>query len=164
MRRLSVRLARSLASCLLLITTMVSVQAVLVPSTAHAAAPTTNGPCEAGDFFGLPRWYKYLEQEYHPEATPGKPNGFCTVKFNSGGNPLMSFWLVGFAVLELLLRLVGVLAVGFVIYGGIRYITSQGSPENTKAARNTIINALAGAAIAIIASISVSFIAGKLAP
>jgi hypothetical protein len=68
-------------------------------------------------------------------------------------------WLVGLAIFEDLLRISGLAAVGFVIYGGIRYTTSQGSPEQTGAALSTIIHALVGLAIAIIAATSIAFIA-----
>ncbi len=63
---------------------------------------------------------------------------------------------------EDLLRIAGIVTAFFIIYGGVRYVTSQGEPENTKAARSTIINALIGAAIAMIAAVLVSFIGSKL--
>ena len=63
------------------------------------------------------------------------------------------------AIFEDLLRVAGVAAVGFVIYGGFRYTTSQGSPEQTGAALGTILHALIGLAIAIIAATSIAFIA-----
>jgi hypothetical protein len=53
-------------------------------------------------------------------------------------------------------------AVGFVIYGGISFTSSRGEPDKTNRARTTIISALAGLAIAVLATILVSFIAGSV--
>lgn len=71
-------------------------------------------------------------------------------------------WGIGLAIFEDLLRIAGMVAVFFVIYGGVRYLTSQGSPEATKGAWETILNALIGLGIVIIAAASVSFIANRL--
>jgi hypothetical protein len=70
--------------------------------------------------------------------------------------------LVLLAVIDDLLRLAGLLAVGYVIYGAIRYILSQGSPEETAKAQSTIVNALIGLALAMLAVGIVSFVGGKL--
>ncbi len=109
-------------------------------------------------FFGLPTWYKYLEVEYVPVNGGG---GVCKVILDIQDNPL-GVGLVGLAVIEMLLRVGGVVAVGFVIYGGIQYIVSQGEPENTAKALHTIINACIGLAIVMISAAVVAFIGTSL--
>jgi hypothetical protein len=52
-------------------------------------------------------------------------------------------------------------AVGYVIYGGIQYVTSQGSPDATKKAQQTIINALIGVVLAVLAASIVAFIGNR---
>lgn len=52
--------------------------------------------------------------------------------------------------------------MAFVIVGAAKYITSQGEPDRAKQARDSIINALIGLAIAIVAAGVVSFIGNKL--
>jgi hypothetical protein len=52
----------------------------------------------------------------------------------------------------------GALAVIMLIIGGFRYITSGGSPEATKGARNTIVYALIGLVIIATAQIIVHFV------
>lgn len=105
-------------------------------------------------FFGLVPWYQYLPISSAPA---------CSITLDlSQTNQWDKLWLIGFAVFEDLLRVAGMLAVAFIIYGGIRYITSQGEPETTKSARGTIINALIGLGIAIIAAATVQFIANNL--
>jgi hypothetical protein len=52
----------------------------------------------------------------------------------------------------------GALAVIMIIIGGMRYITSAGSPEGAKGARNTIVYAVVGLVIIGIAQIIVHFV------
>lgn len=111
------------------------------------------------EFFGLPAWYKYL-----------KINDQCEVIFYSGPNGTSAnapeffgtFVLIALAIVDLLLRVGGLVAVAFVIYGGIQYVTSQGEPDKTAKARGTIINALIGMAICVIAVALVSFVGKRL--
>jgi hypothetical protein len=49
-----------------------------------------------------------------------------------------------------------------IIYGGVQYISSQGSPDGTNKARQTILNALIGLAVSLIAVGAVSFIGNQL--
>ncbi|MCL2094672.1 hypothetical protein FWH13_00965 [Candidatus Saccharibacteria bacterium] len=53
----------------------------------------------------------------------------------------------------------GVLSVIFIIVGGIRYITSGGDAEKVKKAKNTILYACIGLAVAILAGAIALFIA-----
>jgi hypothetical protein len=105
-------------------------------------------------FFGLPVWYKYLKVTTNSD-------GSCNF-----GN--FSFWppdnllLIILAILDMLLIIGGIVAVVFVIFGGIQFITSQGEPENIKHARGTIINALIGLAITIIAASVVNYLGYRL--
>jgi hypothetical protein len=103
-------------------------------------------------FFGLVPWYKYLTID--PKT--------CDIQ-NFSLLDSKDISLVLLAVIDDLLRLAGLLAVGFIIYGAIQYITSQGSPEATAKAQSTIINALIGLAIAMLAVGIVSFIGSQLA-
>lgn len=103
-------------------------------------------------FFGLKPWYAYL----NPDPSKG-----CAINLTLLGSH-SSLLLIGLAILDDLIRVAALVAVAFVIYGGIQYVTSQGSPEDTTKARQTIINALVGLLLAIIAASLVSFVGGKL--
>jgi len=52
----------------------------------------------------------------------------------------------------------GALAVLMIIVGGFRYITSGGSPEGTKGARQTIVYAIIGLVVIAVAQIIVHFV------
>ncbi len=61
-----------------------------------------------------------------------------------------------------LLMLVGVVAVLFVIIGGFQYISSAGNPENVGKAKQTILYAIIGIIITIIAYAVVSFVISNI--
>lgn len=123
---------------------------VLIGSIApvYAASPS---PCSGGNFLFFPPWYKYLPG--HTES-----NGLCSPQLGS----INDVWLIVAAVIEILLRVAALAAVVFVIYGGVKYITSQGNPEDTTNARNTIINALVGLLLSVMAAAFVNFIAKSI--
>lgn len=107
-----------------------------------------------GTFFGfLIPWYQYLPVD-----------GSCNIDSNKFVvlGPNSSIPLILLAVVDDLLRIVGLLAVVFVMYAGVRFITSQGSPDESAKARTGIIYALGGLAASVIAVSFVSFIATSL--
>jgi hypothetical protein len=103
------------------------------------------------NFLGFPTWYHYLQG-----TVDG--NGNCIPDLSK----LNNIWLILAAVIEILLRIAALVAVAMVIYGGIRYTASQGNPDDTNKARGTIISALIGLIIAVMAAAIVNFIAGSI--
>jgi len=142
----------SLATPLLLVTVS------FLPAT---AAATVDPSCDnTGYFLGLPAWYAYLDIGL-------EDNDKCAVIGPKDPSTGSLDWqkaipLIALAILELMLRLSGTVAVVFVLYGGFKYITSQGEPEKTKTSRQTITNSLIGLVISIVAAAAVSFIANTL--
>jgi len=110
--------------------------------------------CSGGSFLGFPTWYKYLNSVQVNDQT----GSGCIPKITG----LNDIWLILAAVIEILLRIAALAAIGFVIYGGIQYIMSQGNPDKTQKARSTIIDALVGLVIAISATALITFVAGRI--
>ena len=127
--------------------TVVSAQA---PKSIPCTLPKTT-------FFGLPTWYEYLDGEQDP-LFPTK----CIAKIDFENTGFRGLLPIGLAVIDNLLRVAGMVAVGFLIYSGFLYITSQGEPDKTTQAKDGIINALVGLGIALIASIVVAYIGFRL--
>lgn len=100
-------------------------------------------------FFFLPSWWEYL-----PTPTPPA----CDITFTFPGD----IWAVGLAILDMLLRIAGFVAVISIIIAGVGYITAQGNPERGASARKRLQNSLIGLAIAMIAVAVVSFIGNSL--
>lgn len=109
-------------------------------------------PCDldGGSLLGFPHWYKYLNGIQDT-------NGGCIPQIKA----LTDIWLIVAAVLDILLRFASILAIGIIIYGGVKFIMSQGEPDKTSNARETIFNALIGLAISVVAAFVVNFVAGQ---
>lgn len=61
-------------------------------------------------------------------------------------------------VINIILYAAGILAVGFLIFGGIKYVTSSGDSSKVKAAKDTIMYAVIGLAVTILAYVIVNFV------
>lgn len=151
-----------------------SVVAVMSMSTASAAIPISGGggppatgSCAKPKLFGvLVPWYEYLQ-------VGSDSSGLCKIQFpsnpgaaNEGNSGVLgahsAFFLIALAVVDDMVRVAALIAVGYIIYAGVQYMTSGGSPEGTKKAQNTIINALIGLTLAIFATSIVTLVGHKL--
>lgn len=103
-------------------------------------------------FFFLPSWWEYIPTKID-NAT-----GQCVVAFNFPGD----IWAVALAVLDMLLRIGGFVAVISIIAAGLQYVTATGNPEKGTSARKRLTNSLIGLAIVLIASGIVAFIGNTL--
>lgn len=141
---------------------------ILVSSSQVLAA--RSGSCHTGSG-SVPSsifvpWYKYLPSE----GSQGK--GCRPVTISKDGSPAVdnkkTDWArtisaVAIAVIDTLTRISAIIALGFIIWGAIQYITSQGEPEGLQNAKNTIMNALIGLIIVILAIGIVQFIGNTIA-
>lgn len=107
--------------------------------------------CSNGNFFGFPSWYMYL-----PGTTD--VNGNCVPQVTN----INDVWLIVAAGLEILTRLAALVAVGYVVYSGFMYLTSQGEPDKTAHARMGLIAALVGLGISVTAAVVIGYIAGSI--
>ena len=65
-------------------------------------------------------------------------------------------------ITSILLFIVGAVAVIMLIFGGIRYIVSGGDQNNVTAAKNTILYAIIGIIVALLAYAAVKFVTSSL--
>ncbi len=112
--------------------------------------------CPEREFFNIPVWYRYLNDGRRMDYSSGTCNFTDQFKFPT------DLSLIVLGILDIALHIAGLVAVGFVIYGAIKFITSQGDPEGSKRARQTIINALIGLVIALFSSAFVAFIGSRI--
>lgn len=106
--------------------------------------------------FGIPTWYRYLPGEIDAVGNN------CQVSTSISiwdPKPLLG---IGIAFIEILLQLGAIVAVAYIIYAGFTYLTSNGDPERAKAGKDTILNALIGLVIVIMATVIVGFIGQSL--
>lgn len=114
--------------------------------------------CAEKKFLGINPWYHYLNLEQVGKMQVDADGRCQLVNFAFPGDVA----LIALGVLDIALRLAGMVAIGFVIYGGFQFITSQGEPEASKRARQTIINAIIGLVIALFATALVAFVGTRL--
>lgn len=110
--------------------------------------------CGSSTYFGIPTWYKYLGEL----TTQTEAGASCAPLVRSVSDVL----LIGAAILEMLVRVAAMIAIFMVIWGGISYITSQGEPDKIERARSTIINGIVGLVIAVVATATITFLAGSI--
>lgn len=149
------RFFQNLVVGLVVLASVVGAGATLVPASAHAAACS-----QSGSFFGLPYWWRGL-----PTVTvtnQATKQTTCTIQFKITNNDFSPIWTIVVNLIDILLRLSGLVAVGFIIWGGIRYIMSQGNSSDMTLAKQTIVHAVVGLAIAISAVFILNFVAGTV--
>jgi hypothetical protein len=88
-------------------------------------------------------------------AACAAPSDAKTSLFGSGG----IFQIIS----ETLIFLVGAVAVIMLIVGGLLYVTSNGDSKRVEGAKNTILYAIVGIVVAVLAYAAVNFIIGHLA-
>jgi hypothetical protein len=113
--------------------------------------------CNGGGFLGFPKWYKYLDSQTATTNLNGQSISACAPKLDS----INDIWLIGAAIVEILIRIAALGAIIMVIWGGVKLSTSQGDPSNVASARNTIFDGLVGLAIAITSIAVITFVAGR---
>ena len=101
-----------------------------------------------------------------PVAAVNALEGACSAS-NAGDNPICDSTdeeapeLIGILI-NVLLFIIGTLAVIMLIWGGIRYTTSGGNANSVTAAKNTIMYAIIGLVVAIFAYAIVNWVVGEL--
>ncbi len=160
---------RRIMLVLVMLTGLLATGTVILPQRASAAVSSA---CDNSNILNFPTWYKYLDVGEEKQIVGGteKVIDDCAIigPVNTEGehagelNTQAVVGRVSLAVIEILLRIAALVSVAFVIKGGFNYITSQGEPENTKSARQTITNSLIGLVISLVATGAVAFIANTL--
>ncbi len=151
----------------LFLTLSISMSLLVMPASALAAS-TKQCSNDSSFLLGLPTWYKYLTVgQVTQNDKNGKPVvvdecGVILPVKNGETDWGQAIGRVGLALTEILLRLGAMVAVGFIIYGGYRYILSQGEPDAIKKAQGTIVNSVIGLVITIFATAIVNLIGGVI--
>lgn len=110
--------------------------------------------CDAkGGFFGFPSWYDGVGNIDEDDGMES-----CTVVLGD----LNDIWIIAINIIGILSRIAVLMAVAFVIYGGVLFVISQGSPEKIAAAKNTLLYAVIGLLISIFATGITIYVAGIL--
>jgi Type IV secretion system pilin len=133
---------KKLASLTMSFLLMFSVMSVPAMAAADSCGPK-------GPFSGFPTWHKYITKD---------PSD-CTIrKLDTPGD----LYKIAVALLELLLTVAGVVAFGAIIWMGFKFTLARGNSSEMAKARQGIIDAAVGFAIASLAAILVSWLGRTL--
>jgi len=89
-------------------------------------------------------------------CTPGSTDAICSDVDSANAKKMIT------DVTNLLLFLIGAIAVIVIIVGGIKYTTSDGDAAKIKSAKNTILYAVVGLVVAIMAGAIVNFVVANI--
>lgn len=119
------------------------------PQSAAAADP----PCKEA-LLTFPAWYKGLLVD--------AAGGNCEIENPAKMGLSVFIWKIVLNITQMALNLIGYLAVGFIIFGGYKYILSAGSADGMVKARKTIMNAVIGLVLSIFSIAIVQVVAGAI--
>lgn len=77
-------------------------------------------------------------------------------------NPVTGSHGILLRIVQLIAAFAGAVAVIIIVVAGFRFVTSEGDPQKTSAARSAIIYALVGGIIIILSASIISFVIGRV--
>jgi hypothetical protein len=86
----------------------------------------------------------------------------CNSKVGQNDNPVSGTNGVILKITKIVAYIAGAAAVIVIMVGAIRYITAGGSAEKASSAKSTVINAMIGLAIIVLAASIISFVLNRI--
>jgi len=117
----------------------------VIPSPVFAASSCNTG------FLTFPAWYDGI-------VAPGS----CEIESPDEKGLSLFVRTIALNIVEMILQLVGYISVGFIIYGGYKYMISAGSSDGIAKAKKTITNAIIGLLLSIFSVAIVNLISGAI--
>lgn len=112
---------------------------------------------------GLMPKYVYAEDPFKYVCNGEAANSpTCKDRASSTSNPLLGANGIITNVIKLLIIIIGAASVIMIMIGGFKYITSTGDSAKVNSAKDTILYAIIGLAVAIMAQSIVSFVLMRL--
>lgn len=121
--------------------------AATVPTQTVSAAPSAT--CSS-HFMGLKAWYDGLTEGGSCEIL-GPEKVFPSENHDNAVKRYI--WTVILNIVSMVLGIIGYLAIGFVMWGGIQYIMAQGDVGKVARGKKTVTNSIIGIIIVMTASI-----------
>lgn len=139
-----------------------SFMALVLPNATYAA----ECPKNTDRVLGFPYWYRGINK-----TSGSGGDATCEIKspseLNTPGESdgLSKFiWTIALNGIEIAMVAVGYIAVGFIIYGGFKYITGAGASDKIVTGRKLILNAVIGLVISLLAVVIVNIVLRGFGP
>lgn len=126
---------------------LLTVVATMSFAVATPMASTAVAACPERAFFTFPVWYKGLTVDDNCNISEFKLN---------------DVWIIVMNGVEILIQVVAYVASGFVLWGGFKYIKSEGDPGKISEAKEAILQAVIGLVIALASVAIVEFIQARI--
>lgn len=128
----------------------------LVASPIVSAVDEPAEPNPIINFFAPPVCQQYVLT--FPAWYRGLTDSSCQVQINE----LNDFVTIPLNIIEIFIQAVAYAATGFIIWGGFKYMKSQGEPNKISEAKAAILQAVIGLVIALTSVAIVRFIQGSI--
>lgn len=137
----------------IVMTVVISVAVALLSPIVCINTPTAQAAdCTAAEdtnLLSFPVWYRGLNCS----------DGHIDLQGEEIGNVVI---IVALNVVDIVLRLLSIVAIGFIIYGGFQYLIARGEPANMAKGKATITHAVVGLIIGIASAGIVGFISTRI--
>lgn len=133
--------------------------ATIPQATASAAQ------CGDASFF-VPKWYDNMCPKGSTDGSIMSPSEMGksgqTSAQDTAGN--LSKWLgtIAMNIVKIIMTIVGYVSLGFIIWGGFKYMINGDNSSGTVAARKTIQNAVIGLALSMLSIAIINFVTGAI--
>ncbi len=129
------------------------------------ATPANAAACPDQNKYVFPRWYDDLCDGKGGVMSPAdmKASGGADAAETTGRKIGLWILVIVMNCVKILLLVVGYVSLGFIIWGGFKYMTQGDNSGGTAAARKTIQNAVIGLIISIMSISLINFITGAIA-
>jgi len=137
---------KNVRSWIVALVAVILIGGVLTTTVSPQAVYAEDG-CNSS-FLGFPTWYR------------GLTDGDCNITSPESSGLSDFIWHIALNIIEIGLVAAGYIAAFFILYGGFRFLTSNGSSENVAKARMMILNAIIGLVISMASVAIVNLIIG----
>jgi hypothetical protein len=129
-----------------------SISTAFLPTVAYADPVDCDTITGTGGFLGFPNW-----------------NSGLTCDVGANGQPytvidsIPTFiWTIVLNVIDILMRIAGMIAVVMLLFNGFQYMTSGGQADKIAAAKKGLLQAIVGLLITVMAVSIIGFIVGRI--
>lgn len=113
--------------------------------TVYTALPSTPVGAVCKRVLTFPTWHCNLPRQ----------NGEVAIK------ELNDFWTIAINIIEILIQFAAYIAAAYVVWGGFKYIKSEGNASKIAESKAVIINSIVALGLAITATAIVEFVASR---
>ncbi len=148
---------KRLISTVIIFAIAITASLAVMPPASVSAAGCTKNPL-------IPQWYDDMCNTDGSIKSPAEIGGKTGQTDANGTASNLSKWIgvIAMNIVKILMTIVGYVSLGFIIWGGFKYMINGDNASGTTAARKTIQNAVIGLVLSIMSIAIINFITGAI--